>query len=259
MTDDVRIEMLDDHRGFVSAGGAVQSYVNLADPGDLRFGYTRHIRAVVDAMADGPVSAVHLGGAGLCVPRYIGHVRPGSAQVVFEPDRALTALVLAQLPLGCAGIEVDSLDGRAGLVASAPDSADLLVVDAFDNHRVPAELTTAEFFRIARGILRKGGYGVVNAIDHPDAAYVGRLCKAVVVGGAGPVSVVGPSHPHFGNYTVVFGAPIAARLLGDADPQYEVWTDERLTALLKVSDVLKDATSMPSPLPPEEALGDEWS
>ena len=66
--------------------GIDASYVDLADPTFLDFGYVRRIGDVIDvAWPEGmPIAAVHLGGAGATLPRYIRATRPRSRQVVFE-------------------------------------------------------------------------------------------------------------------------------------------------------------------------------
>ncbi len=82
---------------------------------------------------------LHVGGAGLTLPRYVAATRPGSWQVVLEPDAALTARVRAELPLPRrSGIRVRAQDGRTGLAAVRDDAVDLVVVDAFDDGEVPA-------------------------------------------------------------------------------------------------------------------------
>lgn len=259
MTDCANIKMLDSHRAFVSVSDAVQSYVNLADPGDLRFGYTRHARVLVDALPAGPVSAVHIGGAGMTIPRYVGFARPESTQVVFDPDNDLTSRVLDHLPLTCKGVRIVPRDGRAGLVTCDTKSADLFVLDAFANHQIPADLVTVEFFQRVRMLLRTSGYGLINAIDHPNANYVGRVCSSIAAADAGPVTIIGPRHQYFGNYSIVFGSSIDSSPLTDADPGYEVWPAARVTELVKSSTPLFDENSMFSPLPPTETLGEEWT
>jgi len=67
--------------------GMDQSFVDLADPTRLEFDYVRRMGDVVDAWepTGGAVRVVHVGGAGLTLPRYVAATRPRSAQVVLEP------------------------------------------------------------------------------------------------------------------------------------------------------------------------------
>jgi MFS family permease len=64
------------------------SYVDLADPTHLEFEYVRAIAAVTDALAPTgePLSALHIGGGGLTLPRYLEAVRPGTENLVMEVD-----------------------------------------------------------------------------------------------------------------------------------------------------------------------------
>ncbi len=47
----------------------------------------------------GGLAVTHVGGAAMTLPRYVQHTRPGSPQVVLEPDAALTERVRRDLPL----------------------------------------------------------------------------------------------------------------------------------------------------------------
>ena len=74
--------------------GTPQSHVNLRDNTDLFFEYVRRIGHVIDlCRAPGqPISALHLGGGALTLPRYIAATRPGSRQQVIELEGALVDL-----------------------------------------------------------------------------------------------------------------------------------------------------------------------
>jgi spermidine synthase len=58
-------------------------------------------------------------------------------------------------------------DGRELLAALPEGSSDAVVVDAFDGPLVPSHLTTVEFVRDVRRVLRPGGLCVLNVIDIP--------------------------------------------------------------------------------------------
>ena len=120
------IELLrdDDHADawLLLVDGVPQSYVDLDDPTHLDFPYVQLIAAVIDA-AFPPgrrLTTIHVGGAGLTLPRWLAATRPGSRQLVLEPDEALTALVRERLPLPRdSGIRVRAEDGRAGLATTS--------------------------------------------------------------------------------------------------------------------------------------------
>ena len=105
------------------------------EPGnDIGVGGVQRLADLIDcaAPAGERLRVVHIGGAGLTLPRYVAATRPQSAQVVFEPDVELTDFVRTHLPLPArSGIKVRAADGRSGLAALRDAYADIVVVDAF--------------------------------------------------------------------------------------------------------------------------------
>lgn len=153
-----------------------QSYVDLEDPTYLDFEYLQAFAAVADVLPEGPLAVTHVGGAGCTFARYLAATRPGSSQIVLEPDAALTAAVRARLPFRRGSrIRVRPVDGRAGMAALADGSADLVVVDAFAGGRVPPELTTVEFVIDVTRVLRPDGVLLVNLADGPPGTYSRRV------------------------------------------------------------------------------------
>ena len=157
--------------------GMNQSCVDLADPTRLVFEYVQRMADVVDAVAPQgvPVRAVHVGGAGLTLPRYVAATRPGSAQVVLEPAAEVTELVRRELPLPArSGVKVRPVDGRSGVAALRDGYAQLLLLDAFANARVPPELVTVEFFREAARVVDRGVF-VLNLTDRAPFGWSRRV------------------------------------------------------------------------------------
>jgi SAM-dependent methyltransferase len=155
--------------------GIDASYVDLDDPTYLDFGYVRRIGDVVDvAWPEGaPISAVHLGGAGATLPRYVRATRPRSYQVVYEIDLRVVTLAREHLGLKAGGgIKLRHEDGRLGLARIDDASIDLLVGDAFDGTQVPPTLGSAEAAAQVARVLKPGGLYVLNVIDSPPLAYV---------------------------------------------------------------------------------------
>lgn len=153
---------------IVRLDGADQSYVDLADPTRLAFDYVRRMGDVIDAHGSSgqPVRIVHVGGAGLTLPRYVAATRPRSPQIVLEPDVALTELVRRDLPLPArSGIKVRPVDGRAGLSALRTASTHLVVVDAFAGTVVPADLVTLGCFAEVARVLDESGWLLLNLVD----------------------------------------------------------------------------------------------
>ncbi|WP_242894043.1 spermidine synthase [Actinomadura litoris] len=163
-------------------GGVPQSYVDLSDPTYLDFEYMRLMGDCVDAIAPegDALDAVHIGGAGCTLPRYVAATRPGSRQVVLEPDGELVAVVRERLPVkGVPGLRIRVTDGRAG-IAALPDAADdLIVMDAFAEASMPVELATREFVEDVARVLRPGGAYLVNVADGFRLPFARRVAATV--------------------------------------------------------------------------------
>lgn len=152
----------------VRVDGRDQSFVDLADPTRLVFDYVRRIGDVLDALApEGvPIRVVHVGGAGLTLPRYVAATRPTSAQVVLEPDEDLTARVRDELPLPRrSGIKVRTADGAGGIAALRDAFTDVVVVDAYRDGQVPGELLEVEHLLDVARVLAPGGCYLLNLAD----------------------------------------------------------------------------------------------
>ncbi|MDO5535798.1 MAG: fused MFS/spermidine synthase [Propionibacteriaceae bacterium] len=169
----------------VVAGETAQSWVDLADPLRLEFEYVQRVGEALDATvlarpADERIRVVHLGGGGLTLPRYVAARRPGTAQIVCEPDANLVEEVRRVMPLPPrSGIKVRTVGGREGLEAMPPDYIDALVLDAFDGPRVPSSLATAEFLEAVAARRRPGGVFIANVTDRAPFAWARRFAAAV--------------------------------------------------------------------------------
>ncbi len=182
MSDDAEVLATGDGH-LVRRDGRDQSHVDLADPTRLVFDYVRRLGDVLDAWAPAgaPVRVVHVGGAGLSLPRYLAATRPRSAQVVLEPDEALTALVRRTLPLPArSGVKVRAADGRGGLAALRDEHAQVLVVDAFDAGRVPASLVTTAWFAEVARVLTPEGWALLNLSDRAPWRHTRRVLAGLV-------------------------------------------------------------------------------
>ena len=151
------------------------SYVDLADPRRLEFEYVRAIASVTDVLAPAgqPLSALHLGGGGLTLPRYLADVRPGTVSRVLEVDPGVVELDTDQLGLETSDeLQVRVADARVGLQQEPADQRDLVVGDAFGGLSVPWQLTTVEALRLVDDALTGNGVYAVNLIDHPPLSFV---------------------------------------------------------------------------------------
>ena len=199
---------------FVRVDGTDQSFVDPTDPLRLEFDYVQRIAEVIDTIAPKGerIRVLHVGGAGMTLPRYVAATRPTSAQVVFEPDVALTEQIRAILPLPKrSGIKVRPVDGRSGMTEVPDDHADLVIVDAFSGARVPAELTTAEWYAEVARVLDPGGAIVVNITDRVPFLYAKRVVAGIadrfrpVVCSLEPATLKGH---RFGNIVIAAGRPV---------------------------------------------------
>lgn len=177
-----RISLVPDDRGgtTVVVDGQPQSHVHLADPRLLTFEYVAQLAMLLDTLPPGPLAVTHVGGAGMTLARYVAATRPGSPQVVLEPDAELTERVRQDLPLPRGHrIRVRPVDGRTGVAALGDASADVVVVDAYAGGRVPAELTTAEFLADVARVLRPDGVALLNIADEPGMHFVARVAATL--------------------------------------------------------------------------------
>lgn len=146
------------------------AYVDLDDPTRLEFRYTRLLGDIADAIAPKgqPITALHLGGGGFTLPRYIDATRPGSLHRVLELDPVVLEVAQDELGLEASQtLEVVIGDGRLG-IADEPDGRyDLVIGDAFGGVAVPWHLTTTEFVSEVQRTLRPGGIYAANIIDYP--------------------------------------------------------------------------------------------
>ncbi|MFV0373427.1 spermidine synthase [Microbacterium sp.] len=166
-------------------GDTPQSHVDLDDPTHLHFEYVGRMAAVIDQLRTPrePITAIHLGGGALTLPRYVAHTRPGSRQQVIELEPALVELVRDRLPLPRgAQIRVrlgDARDVAARMPPGLQGAADLIVSDVFAGARTPAHLTTVEYYRTLARLLAPEGVLLVNVADGAGLAFARRQVATV--------------------------------------------------------------------------------
>ncbi len=230
---------------------ARHSYVDVEDPTHLEFEYVRAIAAVSDALGQEgePLSALHVGGGGLTLPRYLAEVRPGTESLVLEVDPGVVAIDREQLELETSDqLRVRVTDGRVGLGDEPAGERDLVVGDAFGGLSVPWQLTTREAVELVDRALADDGVYAINLIDHPPLGFVraelatlravfphvALLARAPVLEGAdgGNVVAVASRSP--------IPADLIAERLTDRDPVWQVAQGEELDRFVGDADVLTD-------------------
>jgi len=149
------------------------AYVDLDDLTHLEFAYTRMFAAVVDATSVRPLDAVHLGGGGFSMPRWLDATRPGSTGVVLELDPGLIEIARSDLGLrDMPDVDIRVGDARVLLREIPPDSADLVIGDAFGGVAAPWHLATREVATRIDEVLRPDGVYVLNVIDRRSMSFL---------------------------------------------------------------------------------------
>jgi spermidine synthase len=241
--------------------GTPQSHVDLDDPGYLDFEYIRRLGHVVDLAAPPgkPLTALHLGGGGLTLPRYIASTRPRSTQQVIEVDGALVDLVRRRLPLERTWrVRIRTGDAREVLARAPEEAFDLVISDVYAGNRTPAHLTSVEFVSLAARVLRPGGLFAANVADGTSLAFARAQAATVAAVFPEVCLIADPAvlrGRRFGNLVLVGGRlqpPVAAltRLAAsDPFPGRVVYGPE-LTKFIAGAAPVPDATAQPSPNPP---------
>ncbi len=150
------------------------SYVDVNDPRHIELRYAKNFADVIaadrpsDAAERRPFDALHIGGGGFTMPRYLRAVYPGSRHVVFELDPELVGLAREHLALVTGpDLRVEVGDARLLTRRLPDDSQDLVIGDAFGDLSVPWHLTTREFLSDVKRVMRPDGLYVLNLIDYP--------------------------------------------------------------------------------------------
>ncbi|HTL41220.1 MAG TPA: fused MFS/spermidine synthase [Pseudolysinimonas sp.] len=243
--------------------GTPQSHVNRDDPTDLFFEYIVRMGRVIDQlrMPGEPITAVHLGAGAFTLPRYIEATRPGSRQQVLELEPELVELVRSELPLPKgASIRVRYGDARetlGKLPAGLQGSADLVVVDIFGGARIPAHVTSREFYALAAGLLSPQGVMLVNVADGAGSAFA-RGQVATIADVLTDVAVLAEPQVlkgrRYGNF-VIAGSPSdlpltwMPRLLAGGPHPAAVVHGGQLRDWVAGAPVVHDTSAVPSPPP----------
>ncbi|WP_314431898.1 fused MFS/spermidine synthase [Microbacterium lacticum] len=250
--------------GFeLEVAGTPQSHVDLDDPTHLHFEYVARMAAVIDRlrMPGQPLTAIHLGGGALTLPRYLAHTRPGSRQQVIELEQPLIDLVRAELPLP-RGAQVrvrigDAREVAAKLPAGLQGAADLVVSDVFAGAQTPAHLTTLEYYRVLAGLLAPGGVLLVNVADGAGLDFARRQV-ATVRAVLGEVIVLAEVQTlkgrRFGNLVIAASAdPLPVewlpRLMAAGPHPAKVAQGDEIDAFVRGAAVVTDADATASPKP----------
>lgn len=247
--------------------GTPQSHVNLDNPSELFFEYIARMGHVIDQLRipGEPLTALHLGAGALTIPRYIEATRPGSRQQVLELEPELVELVRRRLPLPKgASIRVRYGDARATLAklpAGLKGTVDVLVVDVFGGARIPAHVTSLEFYRECAEFLAPDGVLLVNVADGSGAAFARGQGATLSMAFADVAVLAEPQvlrGRRFGNFVLV-ASPSSLpldwmpRLLARGPHPATLVHARELRDWIAGAPVVMDATALPSP-PPNRSI-----
>lgn len=250
---------------IVRVGATDQSHVDPERPTLLEFDYMQRIAEALDAYGEPGerIRVVHVGGAGMSLPRYVAATRPTSAQIVLEPDAELTAEVRDKAPLPRrSGVKVRPVDGRAGIADMPSGYADVVILDAFAGARVPAELATVEFFADVQRVLVAGGLFLANVTDGGTLDWARRAAAGLAATWPQAAVSAEPSTwrgRRFGNVLLYgSGAPLPVRALARAAAgavfAYRIIDEEELVDWCAGARPFTDADAQASPEPPSRFL-----
>ncbi len=158
----VEVSEEDGVRSLHLGGDAIQSSIRLDRPDELALDYTRAMMAFL-LFQPLPQEVLMIGLGGGSMARYIHQRMPGTRSTVVEINAKVLAAArgMFHFPADDARLRVEIADG-ADYLREKPESADVLLVDGFDDGRQPAALCSQAFYDAAYAALRPGGVMVVN-------------------------------------------------------------------------------------------------
>lgn len=161
-------------------GSAIQSAMRLDAPDALALAYTRAMMACLLFNPE-PRDALIIGLGGGSLAKFFYRRLPHARIVAIEIDvRVVNAAHrLFHMPIGKRRLRVLVADGAQHVERNA-GSADVILLDAFVNHRQAPSIRTERFYRGAAQALRPDGILVINFMsDDPGLhAYIRRLAVA---------------------------------------------------------------------------------
>jgi spermidine synthase len=228
------------------------SYIDLVDPTHLEFSYARIMSDVIASVAPEPqpIIALHIGGGGFSLPRYLATVRPGSFSRVLELDPMLVRIARTQLGLHTGpNLQVRIGDARLSLADEPSDRYDLVIGDAFGGQAVPWHLTTIQFIGQIKRTLRPGGVYALNVIDNPPLSFARAELATMRAAFRHVALIAPPAHVHGaegGNFVLIGSDEplnmevIQRRSRERGDDNLVVWRDADLGAFTANAPALTD-------------------
>ena len=152
----------------------VHSYNSLEDPNYLQYGYIKVYAEIADYLAqrvpNQALRVLYVGGGGYTLARHIEVTYPNAQQEIMEIDPGVTQTVYEQLGVDRSTTRIITYNVDARLMLSELDQRDvgaydLVIGDAFNDLSIPYHLTTLEFDRSIKRVLKPGGLYLALVID----------------------------------------------------------------------------------------------
>lgn len=140
--------------------GHPQSAMNLSDPGQQVFEYTKYF-LLPWAVRGQPEDALFIGGGGFTGPK--AYARLGVDTSVVELDPRVVDIAKEHFDVTPESMNISMGDGRQHL-ASSSQSYDVIVIDAYRKDQVPFHLTTKQFYEAVERHLSEDGLVIANVI-----------------------------------------------------------------------------------------------
>ena len=146
------------HLGTVT----IQSSMKVKSPIELQLAYSRGMMGFL-LFSDQVKNVLSIGLGGGSVPKYIHANCPEITQTIIEINPQIINIARSHfyVPDNDARLNVMEGDGIAYL-ANNPNSADCLMIDAFDAHGIPPDFCSQEFFDSCEKTLANVGIFVIN-------------------------------------------------------------------------------------------------
>lgn len=158
-------------------GDAIQSAMRLSAPDRLELAYTRAMMGGLLFRPE-PRDMLMIGLGGGSIARFVHEHMPGSHMTVVEINAKVVAAARSffGVPQDDARLKIVVEDG-GDFVRAHAQTADMLLLDAFDDGRSVRRLATQSFYDACYACLRPGGVFSVNFIeDEPQfPAYLRRI------------------------------------------------------------------------------------
>lgn len=237
----VRVKQLSqqpDHRVFMQ-DKLVHSKINMDDPLNLQYAYTRLYAAFTEAIhpRDEPISALAIGGGGYVLPRYLEQ-RYSQARIdVVEIDPGVTQAAMDAFGLPAdTSINTISMDARNYidqlLIDSTPDGPavkyDLIYEDALNDYAIPFQLVTREFNEKIARILNDDGIYMIELIDtYQSGLFLGGVVNTLgkTFSSVDVITDYDPPTPARRTFIVLAsnGRIDVAQVVSDIDCDFQIW------------------------------------